>query len=114
MATRQVKTPGAKPEETKTTDVDQTPVGANESDPNGENVSAESSTENQAEEALQHIVSGTDQQTESLPDPRIDEILEGQKRLEKKLDQLLKASGLELKKKTRWVQGKNGLEQKEI
>lgn len=43
-----------------------------------------------------------------------DEILAGQKRIENKLDQLLSSAGIEAPKKKRWVQGKNGLEHKEI
>lgn len=41
-------------------------------------------------------------------------ILDNQTRIEAKLDQLLKAGGIEVPKKKRWVQGKNGLEHKEV
>ncbi|RKG45149.1 MULTISPECIES: hypothetical protein [Acinetobacter] len=40
-------------------------------------------------------------------------ILEGQIRIENKIDQLLKAGGVDTPKKMRWVQGKHGLEYKE-
>ena len=41
-------------------------------------------------------------------------ILDNQARIEAKLDQLLQAGGIEAPKKKRWVQGKNGLEHKEV
>ena len=43
-----------------------------------------------------------------------DAILDGQKRIENKLDQLLSSAGIEASKKKRWVQGEKGLEHKEI
>lgn len=102
MATRKVNTPGV-------TEKAPEPV----------------STAEQAEAALEHITGQTseapqDQSTnetssvsEPVEDPRIDQILEGQKRIEKKLDALLKAGKVEAPKKQRWVQGKHGLELKE-
>jgi hypothetical protein len=50
----------------------------------------------------------------STEDSRLDLILENQKRIENKIDHLLKAGGIETPKKKRWVQGKNGLEHKEV
>ena len=103
MATRKVNTPGA-PEKVPT-------------------------TAEQADAALEHITGQTseapqDQSTnktsslgalvEPTEDPRIDQILVNQARIEKKLDQLLKSGGIEVKKKQRWSQGKNGLELKDI
>ena len=41
-------------------------------------------------------------------------ILDNQTRIEAKLDQLLQAGGIEAPRKKRWVQGKNGLEHKEV
>ena len=41
-------------------------------------------------------------------------MLDNQTRIEAKLDQLLKAGGIEAPKKKRWVQGKKGLELKEV
>lgn len=41
-------------------------------------------------------------------------LLESILRLESKVDQLLKANGIEKPKKMKWVQGKHGMEQKEI
>jgi len=41
-------------------------------------------------------------------------MLDNQARIEVKLDQLLQAGGIEAPKKKRWVQGKNGLEHKEV
>ena len=103
MAARKVNTPGA-PEKAPT-------------------------TAEQADAALEHITGQTseapqDQSTnetsslgalvEPVEDPRIDQILVNQARIEKKLDQLLKSGGIEVKKKQRWSQGKHGLELKDI
>lgn len=82
------------------------------------------STAEQAEAALEHITGqdaeSQDQSTNEtsslgalVEDDRLDQILEGQKRIEKKLDALLKAGKVEAPKKQRWVQGKHGLELKE-
>lgn len=104
MATRKVNTPGA-------TEKAPEPV----------------STAEQAEAALEHIT-GNDPEPEApqdqstnetsslgalVEDERLDQILEGQKRIEKKLDALLKAGKVEAPKKLRWQQGKHGLELKE-
>jgi len=83
------------------------------------------STAEQVDAALENIT-GQDAQppqdqstneTSSLgalvEDERLDQILEGQKRIEKKLDALLKAGKVEAPKKLRWQQGKHGLELKE-
>jgi len=83
------------------------------------------STAEQADAALEHITGqdaeSQDQSTnetssvsEPVEDPRIDQILVNQARIEKKLDQLLKSGGIEVKKKQRWSQGKHGLELKDI
>ncbi|WP_286713765.1 hypothetical protein [Acinetobacter sp. UBA2581] len=109
MAARKVNTPGAtKPEEVKTE-------------------AAQPTTAEQAEAALEHIT-GNDPEPEApqdqstnetsslgalVEDERLDQILEGQKRIEKKLDALLKAGKVEAPKKLRWQQGKHGLELKE-
>lgn len=110
MAARKVNTPGAKtPEPTVET-------------------TAQPTTAEQADAALEHITGqdaeSQDQSTnetsslgtpvEPVEDPRIDQILVNQARIEKKLDQLLKSGGIEVKKKQRWSQGKNGLELKDI
>ena len=108
MAARKVSTPGAKtPEPTVETTEQQTAA-------------------EQADAALEHITGQTseapqDQSTnetssvsEPVEDPRIAQILINQARIEKKLDQLLKSGGIEVKKKQRWSQGKNGLELKDI
>lgn len=106
MATRKVNTPGAtKPEEVKTE-------------------AAQPTTAEQADAALEHITGqGAESQDQStnetsslgalVEDERLDQILEGQKRIEKKLDALLKAGKVEAPKKLRWQQGKHGLELKE-
>ena len=105
----------------------------------GATTPAETTTAQNAEDALEAIL-GTaeipnadakDQaQTEADPPPAETEvssntsdyaqlianqqtILEGQIRIENKLDQLLKAGGVDTPKKMRWVQGKHGLEYKE-
>ena len=86
------------------------------------------STAEQADAALEHITGqgaeSQDQSTnetsslgapvEPVEDPRIDQILANQARIEKKIDQLLKSGGIEVKKKQRWSQGKHGLELKDI
>ncbi|EZQ12164.1 hypothetical protein [Acinetobacter sp. Ver3] len=97
---RKLQTPGA-------TEPELTP-GVTETDPNGENVSNEMSTNPESTESQDTA------EPIQINDVRLDLILENQKRIESKLDQLLKAGGVEAKKKTRWVQGKHGLEQKEI
>lgn len=106
MATRKVNTPGATKPEEKTE-------------------AAQPTTAEQAEAALEHITGQTSEapqdqstnETSSLgalvEDERLDQILEGQKRIEKKLDALLKAGKVEAPKKLRWQQGKHGLELKE-
>ncbi|WP_151775915.1 hypothetical protein [Acinetobacter colistiniresistens] len=106
--TRRVQTPGATAaqlEETK---------------------AADSQTQLQTDAALQHINNGNgDDPQEQQVLGQIDShsetiltnqelILEGQKRIENKLDQLLAAGGIEVAKKMRWVQGKNGHELKEV
>lgn len=45
---------------------------------------------------------------------QIEQVLENQKRIERKLDQLLKAGGVEAPKKKRFVLGESGYEEKEI
>lgn len=45
---------------------------------------------------------------------QLDRILQNQIRIESKLDQLLKAGGIEAAKKQRWVEGKHGLELREV
>lgn len=85
------------------------------------------STAEQADAALEHITGQDESQDQStnetsslgalvepVEDPRIDQILQNQARIEKKLDQLLKSGGIEVKKKQRWSQGKHGLELKDI
>lgn len=109
MAARKVSTPGAK-----------TPEPAVET-------TAQPTTAEQADAALEHITGNDpapeapqDQSTNEtsslgalVEDERLDQILEGQKRIEKKLDALLKAGKVEAPKKLRWQQGKHGLELKE-
>lgn len=86
------------------------------------------STAEQADAALEHITGqgaeSQDQSTnetsslgalvEPVEDPRIDQILQNQARIEKKLDALMKAGKIEAPKKQRWHQGKHGLELKDI
>lgn len=109
MAARKVNTPGA-PEKAPAADT-----------------TAQQTTAEQAEAALEHITGNDpapeapqDQSTNEtsslgalVEDERLDQILEGQKRIEKKLDALLKAGKVEAPKKLRWQQGKHGLELKE-
>lgn len=71
--------------------------------------------EQTADETLQHILNGEDQTTGATePDTELlQAILQGQTRIENKLDQLLAAGGIDAPKKKRWVQGKHGFELKE-
>ncbi len=107
MATRKVSTPGA----TETTTHDPAPTADTEnttgtvSEPVAEKT-ADSTEDTKSEDS-------TDIQYSS-EDPRLDLILDNQKRIENKIDQLLKAGGIEAPKKKRWVQGKHGLEHKEV
>lgn len=109
MAARKVNTPGA---------TEKAPAA---------DTTAQQTTAEQAEAALEHIT-GNDPEPEApqdqstnetsslgalVEDDRLDQILEGQKRIEKKLDALLKAGKVEAPKKLRWQQGKHGLELKE-
>ena len=95
MAARKVNTPGAKePEQT---------------------------TQEQADQALEEILNDASavvpaEQFDAVAEraEQLDQILENQKRIEKKLDQLLKAGGIEAPKQKRFVLGKNGYEEKEI
>ena len=109
MAARKVNTPGA---------TEKAPAA---------DTTAQQTTAEQAEAALEHITGNDpspeapqDQSTNEtsslgalVEDERLDQILEGQKRIEKKLDALLKAGKVEAPKKLRWQQGKHGLELKE-
>lgn len=101
MATRKVQTPGAKPADTTIeTPVDEAP--------------AVGSVGETPEEQQDQSTNETSSLGAPVEDERLDRILESQKRIEKKLDALLKAGGIEAPKKKRWVQGKNGYEQKEV
>ncbi|WP_156189020.1 hypothetical protein [Acinetobacter indicus] len=101
MATRKVQTPGAKPADTTIeTPVDEAP--------------AIGSVGETPEEQQDQSTNETSSLGAPVEDERLDQILENQKRIEGKLDQLLKAGGIEAPKKKRWVQGKNGYEQKEV
>lgn len=94
MAGRQIKTPGV-------TESQQPETNENEQTPDIQDAVAETGvTESQS--------------VEPVEDPRLDEIIEGQKRIENKIDQLLKAGGIEAPKRMAWKQGKHGMELKEI
>ncbi|ENW15617.1 hypothetical protein L313_2800 [Acinetobacter haemolyticus CIP 64.3 = MTCC 9819] len=105
---RQVQTPGAKaaPEETKTT--------AEKAD--------EALAQINADDEKQPDIQEVEPDQESFPEfnhsseailENQEKILEGQKRIENKLDQLLSAGRISAPTKKRWVQGKKGLEYKE-
>src|SRR5690606_16795169 len=106
---RKVATPGA-PEKAPAADI--TPIGATESDQKGEKANGQMSEEPQDQSTNETSSLGAP--VEPVEDPRIGQILENQARIEKKLDQLLKAGGVEVKKKQRWHQGKHGFELKDI
>lgn len=83
----------------------------------------EQTTQEQADQALEEILKDAStgevapvEQSTAVPERAIqlDQIIESQKRIEKKLDQLLKAGGIEAPKQKRFVLGKNGYEEKEI
>jgi hypothetical protein len=111
---RTVKTPGATETTTpdpaalaaETTETESTTGTVSEPVAAGGGLSSDSKAHAKSED-------GADVQY-STEDSRLDLILENQKRIENKLDQLLKAGGIETPKKKRWVQGKNGLEHKEV
>ncbi len=66
---------------------------------------------------LLDFLRGAEAFKEDYVDPlveRLDQIIESQKRIEKKLDQLLKAGGIEAPKQKRFMLGTNGYEEKEI
>lgn len=111
MATRKVSTPGA----TETTTPDPAPTAETEnttgtvSEPVAEKT-ADTSTYDSAPDPT----AGAENIQAFPEDPRLDLILDNQKRIENKIDQLLKAGGIEAPKKKRWVQGKHGLEHKEV
>ena len=105
MAARKVNTPGA-------TEKAPEPVStAEQADAALENITGQGA-ESQDQSTNETSSLGTP--VEPVEDPRIDQILVNQARIEKKLDQLLKSGGIEVKKKQRWSQGKNGLELKDI
>ena len=83
----------------------------------------EQTTQEQADQALEEILNDTSagalvpaEQFDAVAERavQLDQILENQKRIEKKLDQLLKAGGIEAPKQKRFVLGKSGYEEKEI
>jgi hypothetical protein len=98
---RQVKTPGA-PEATTQPAADQQPADS----------SVQTGDENQKPQEQEHTDDSSSIDT-ALILVNQEKILDGQKRIENKLDQLLSAGGIEAPKKLRWVQGKNGHELKE-
>lgn len=103
---RQVQTPGAKaaPEETKTT--------AEKADAALAEIGDEDKTDQNIGADEQHVFNQGDGINETIIENQ-EKILEGQKRIENKLDQLLSAGGISAPTKKRWVQGKKGLEYKE-
>lgn len=102
MAARKVNTPGA---------TEKAPTTAEQADAALEHITGQDA-ESQDQSTNETSLPSTP--VEPVEDPRIDQILVNQARIEKKLDQLLKSGGIEVKKKQRWSQGKNGLELKDI
>lgn len=103
MAARKVSTPGA---------TEKAPTTAEQADAALEHITGQTSEAPQDQSTNETSSLGTP--VELVEDPRIDQILVNQARIEKKLDQLLKSGGIEVKKKQRWSQGKHGLELKDI
>ena len=102
MAARKVNTPGA---------TEKAPTTAEQADAALEHITGQGA---EAQDQSTNETSSLGTPVEPVEDPRIDQILVNQARIEKKLDQLLKSGGIEVKKKQRWSQGKNGLELKDI
>jgi len=111
MAARKVSTPGAKTPE-PTVETTAQPTTAEQADAALEHITGQTSEAPQDQSTNETSSLGTP--VEPVEDPRIDQILANQARIEKKLDQLLKSGGIEVKKKQRWSQGKHGLELKDI
>lgn len=69
-------------------------------------------------EPVQQVNQSEQDQTDPAPKEQrtdqLDQILQNQIRIEYKLDQLLKSGGIEAPKKQRWVEGKHGLELREV
>ena len=108
MAARKVNTPGA-PEKAPE------PVStAEQADAALEHITGNDPSPEAPQDQSTNETSSVSEPVEPVEDPRIDQILVNQARIEKKLDQLLKSGGIEVKKKQRWSQGKNGLELKDI
>lgn len=105
MAARKVNTPGA-PEKAPTT--------AEQADAALEHITGNDPEPEAPQDQSTNETSSLGALVEPVEDPRIDQILANQARIEKKLDQLLKSGGIEVKKKQRWSQGKHGLELKDI
>lgn len=103
MAARKVNTPGA-PEKAPE------PVSTAEQD----DAALEHITGQTSEAPQDQSTNETSSVSEPVEDPRIDQILVNQARIEKKLDALMKAGKIEAPKKQRWSQGKHGLELKDI
>lgn len=111
MATRKTSVPGATgtttPDPAPTAEIENTTGTVSEPDVGtGVGQSADSTEYTKSEDSTDIKFSSED--------PRLDLILDNQKRIENKIDQLLKAGGIEAPKKKRWVQGKHGLEHKEV
>lgn len=102
MAARKVNTPGA---------TEKAPTTAEQADAALEHITGQDA---ESQDQSTNETSSLGALVEPVEDPRIDQILVNQARIEKKLDQLLKSGGIEVKKKQRWSQGKNGLELKDI
>ena len=105
MAARKVSTPGA---------TEKAPTTAEQADAALEHITGNDPSPEAPQDQSTNETSSLGALVEPVEDPRIDQILVNQARIEKKLDQLLKSGGIEVKKKQRWSQGKNGLELKDI
>lgn len=113
MAARQPRTPGAT-EAIRTTETEVVTSTAANADANLDAIlgTAETPDSNVGENT--GATEATSTVSEPVAESSLSEILETQKRIETKLDQLLVAGGIEAPKKKRWVQGENSLEHKEI
>ena len=112
MAGRQTKTPGVEtPKETTTAAQADAALEEILGTPN---VKDADPTQNESEVAADALVPVEQFDAVAQQAEQQEILLESILRLESKVDQLLKANGIEKPKKMKWVQGKHGMEQKEI
>lgn len=103
MARQPVKTPGSKTEPELV-----------DTSTNAEDVLNEILSTPETAPKVKHPTAVLDHKLGELLKHKLDSILNGQKRIENKIDSLLSAGGIQAPKKLRWVQSEHGLVQKEV